>query len=333
MITIADDDSPAIPRDYLATSLAQSRSAMLDDCSRHIAGSVSKRPIEYTGFTALTLCGIELPYCPQLNGVRFHVLTTDRNQRPTRANTSYLQLPKTLSQHRTLTFRHRDTDIVCTHPLVTWAILARWLSMTETIVLLDAILRANARVAADRGGTRITMDDIRQFLARYGDFPGSDKCQQSIDFITVVTDSTMECRTLLALLRQGLPHPAIHHRIVLTTLGEAAVVDLAYPEQRTIIEYDGDAHRQDKRQFRRDERKRQAMRADGYEVIVAFADDILTPRGRDEFVRRVATALGIDPPGTPLPAYQALLDDDRRHLARKRQRRYRARARAQGRRV
>ncbi|WP_240945146.1 endonuclease domain-containing protein [Bifidobacterium moraviense] len=322
-----------VPRDYLAASLARQQFAMLEACHGHLARTTTSRPLIYTGMTALTLCRIELPHCPRLQRKTFHVLYDKRTHRPDRDDTGYLRLPEALRTHRPVTLIHRDREIVCTHPLVTWAMLAAWLSLTEVITLLDAILRADARVANRGEDSRMSLDDISSFLSPLGTFPGRKKCVQSLQFISTVTDSSMECRTLLALLREGLPPPVPQWSTFVPSLGQTVTTDLAYPESNVVIEYDGDAHRQDKRQYRRDARKRQAMQADGLTVIVVFADDILTDRGRALFAQRVAEALGIDPPGVPQPEYEALLDDDRRREARDRQRRYRAKERTKGRRV
>ena len=120
-----------------------------------------------------------------------------------------------------------------------------------------------------------------------------------------VTDSTMECRCTLVMLRHGLPQPVKHWKILIPELAHEATVDIAYPKQRVIIEYDGDAHRRDKRQYRWDERKRQALRAMGYTVIVVFADDILTSQGRRRFAQRVAKALDTTCRNRPHPKFRA----------------------------
>lgn len=305
---------------------------MLEACHDHLARTTASRPLVYTGMTALALCCIELPYCPRLQRREFHVLYDKRTHRPDRNDTGYLHLPEALRSHRPVTLRHRNREIVCTHPLVTWAILAAWLSLVEVITLLDAILRADARMT-NRGGIRISLDDVSEFLLSLSTFPGRKKCMQSLQFVSTVTDSSMECRTMLTLLREGLPQPVPQWSTFVPSLGQTVTTDLAYPESNVVIEYDGDVHRHNKQQYRRDARKRQAMQHDGFTVIVVFADDILTDHGRARFVQRVSEALGIDPPGVPQPAYSALLDDDRRRAARDRQRQYRARERAKGRRV
>lgn len=179
----------------------------------------------------------------------------------------------------------------------------------------------------------MTVANISRFLDGADAFPGRRKCIDALVFLDAVTDSTMECRCTLVMLRHGLPQPVKHWKILIPELAHEAIVDIAYPKQRVIIEYDGDAHRRDKRQYRWDERKRQALRAMGYTVIVVFADDILTSQGRRRFAQRVAKALDTTCRNRPHPKFRALLADDRAETARQRQRRYRARERRKGRRV
>lgn len=268
----------AVPRDYLLNSLIQIQRETLDACVRHMQSATVMRDLVYTGFTALKLCRIELPHCPRLSGADFHVLYTNRSKRHARRKTRYLHLPESLTLQQ-LTLSHDGQTITCTHPLTTWAILSAFLSQIETTTLLDAILRASAARYSFTGGRILTIADAAQFLDGTGDFPGKRKCQEALSLIDKPTDSVMECRTLLSLMRHGLARPIVHWQIYLEELRMTVTVDAAYPEQKVIIEYDGDAHRRDKRQYRWDERKRQALRAAGYTVIVVFADDILTDDG------------------------------------------------------
>ncbi|KAB8291893.1 hypothetical protein DSM100685_1077 [Bifidobacterium avesanii] len=285
--------------------------------------------ITYTGFTALKLCGIETPHCPRLRDTEFHVLYTARQQRPRRLNTRYLKLPDAFRNCSVIIFRHGETTVRCTHPLVTWAMLATFLTQTETIALLDAILRAGSR-SAFPNGIPLTMGNVSAFLDNAGDFPALKRCRAAVPFIGVVTDSIMECRTLLALLRYGLPYPSVHLRVYIASLDLTVPVDMAYGNGKVIVEYDGDAHRQDQRQYRWDERKRQALRAQGCTVIVAFADDVTTASGRWALADRVADALGVTLDGWPQTPYRVLIDDDRRAEDRDRKRRERRKARAEG---
>jgi very-short-patch-repair endonuclease len=65
-------------------------------------------------------------------------------------------------------------------------------------------------------------------------------------------------------------------------------VDLAYPQWRIAIEYEGDHHRE-KTQFRRDVARLNALRAAGWLVLRFTADDVLRHPAR--LVQHVAEAI------------------------------------------
>lgn len=318
--------SATVANNYLAHSLRQLQSTTFLHCMEHSRKTINTSPPVYTGMTALRLAGIETPLCSRFEAVKFQVLYVgEPTKRSGRKDTSYLKCPPSLTGIAHLTWTHDNITIVYTHPLMTWALLAPYLTQIEVIVLADAILRASSG--------SMTVANISRFLDGADAFPGRRKCIDALVFLDAMTDSTMECRCTLVMLRHGLPQPVKHWKILIPELAHEATVDIAYPKQRVIIEYDGDAHRRDKRQYRWDERKRQALRAMGYTVIVVFADDILTSQGRRRFAQRVAKALDTTCRNRPHPKFRALLADDRAETARQRQRRYRARERRKGRRV
>lgn len=319
------NSSATVANNYLARSLRQLQSTTFLHCMEHSRKTINTSPPVYTGMTALRLAGIET-LCSRFEAVKFQVLYVgEPTKRSGRKDTSYLKCPPSLTGIAHLTWTHDNITIVYTHPLMTWALLAPYLTQIEVIVLADAILRASSG--------SMTVANISRFLDGADAFPSRRKCIDALVFLDAVTDSTMECRCTLVMLRHGLPQPVKHWKILIPELAHEATVDIAYPKQRVIIEYDGDAHRRDKRQYRWDERKRQALRAMGYTVIVVFADDILTSQGRRRFAQRVAKALDTTCRNRPHPKFRALLADDRAETARQRQRRYRARERRKGRRV
>lgn len=300
------NSSATVANNYLARSLRQLQSTTFLHCMEHSRKTINTSPPVYTGMTALRLAGIETPLCSRFEAVKFQVLYVgEPTKRSGRKDTSYLKCPPSLTGIAHLTWTHDNITIVYTHPLMTWALLAPYLTQIEVIVLADAILRASSG--------SMTVANISRFLDGADAFPGRRKCIDALVFLDAVTDSTMECRCTLVMLRHGLPQPVKHWKILIPELAHEATVDIAYPKQRVIIEYDGDAHRRDKRQYRWDERKRQALRAMGYTVIVVFADDILTSQGRRRFAQRVAKALDTTCRNRPHPKFRALLAEN--HLS------------------
>jgi very-short-patch-repair endonuclease len=81
----------------------------------------------------------------------------------------------------------------------------------------------------------------------------------------------METRTRLLLVAGGLPRPIAQHVVRDSDGRFVARLDLAYPDQRVAVEYDGAWHWQ---QRRADDRRRDRLRALGWVVLVVSAEDV-----------------------------------------------------------
>ena len=73
----------------------------------------------------------------------------------------------------------------------------------------------------------------------------------------------------------GLPEPHVGHDIHDSDGGWLARPDLAYPELKIAIEYDGRHHLVDLRQWRRDIRRRENLECEGWLLRVITAQDLL----------------------------------------------------------
>lgn len=95
--------------------------------------------------------------------------------------------------------------------------------------------------------------------------------ERLVDDVEPLAESPMESRLRLVIVRGGLPRPVA--QLEVRNVGGAFVarVDLAYPALKIAIEYDGAWH-WDRR--RDDDRRRDALRALGWDVLVYSADDV-----------------------------------------------------------
>jgi hypothetical protein len=153
-------------------------------------------------------------------------------------------------------------------PDLVWVQLAARLSPTELVVLGDALTRRRNPVTG--------LDRLREAVA---DLPpgarGRRRAAAALDQVRPGTDSPMETRLRLLLVEAGLPCPLVNAPIRSGSGHFVALPDLSYPRERVAIEYDGDLHRTDRRTWRRDIARRQAMEAQGWRVITCTADDVL----------------------------------------------------------
>jgi very-short-patch-repair endonuclease len=166
--------------------------------------------------------------------------------------------------------------------LETWCQLASVLGETDLVVAGDSLL-AKGRPRVDAMLERMVaaaQDDAR---------PCSRRLQRAAQRIRRGSRSAWETRLRLLLVDGGLPEPEIN---VLVSRGAGAgdaEVDLVYREQRVLIEYEGDQHRTDRRQWRNDIHRYERFADLGWRVIRVTADDIVLRPA--ETVARVRAAL------------------------------------------
>ena len=159
--------------------------------------------------------------------------------------------------------------------------------------------RADALVAVDALLHRrvVTRDAVRTLAAgRYG-WRGIALLDEVLSLAEPLAESPMETRLRLLLIDAGLPPPTVQHRVHDTRGRFVGRVDLAWPELRLAVEYEGDHHRE-RAHFRRDVARLNALRAAGWTVLRFTADDVLRRPRRT--ARQVATAMC--EPGSAAPA-------------------------------
>ncbi len=216
--------------------------------------------------TALRLAGAEVPF--ELMDDDVVHLEVDHPDSRTRA--------RGIVGHRRVTSRPRQLAMVrglpSVAPAAAWAQMARVLTVRDLVAVGDALIRRKSpitTIAALLGTAR--MLDARA--------PGSRAIGEALSIIKARTDSCMESYVRWELVTAGLPCPEVN--IAVRQGGRLiAMPDMSYPELKIAIEYDGDVHRTDRRTWRRDVARRQALEALGWRMVTATADDALRQPAR-----------------------------------------------------
>lgn len=118
---------------------------------------------------------------------------------------------------------------------------------------------------------------------------GSGIAARALPHVRQGAESRTETLLRLVLVRAGLPEPALGQDLYDAAGRWLARVDLYFAEQRVVVEYDGEQHRTDSRQYERDESRIEALVRAGYTVIRVRKGQLF---GRPEVVvERVARAL------------------------------------------
>jgi len=171
----------------------------------------------------------------------------------------------------------RRLDVPVTTAAATALALAAQGPLTEAVVLLD-------RFAAAR---LVTLTDLRDASSAVAG-RGCRQVRAAVRLADGLAGSPQETRLRLLLHASGLPRPVaqftVRHEGVFV-----ARVDLAWPELRLAVEYDGRWHG-DTAQFAADRRRLNRLTAAGWRVLFVTAEDLHDPRA---LVLRVAEALGV----------------------------------------
>jgi hypothetical protein len=162
---------------------------------------------------------------------------------------------------RTRDLRDDDITIVggvrVTTPLRTAADLLCLLPRREAAAAADALMREHG----------FTVAELRRLLVRYFRRRGVVQARNLAPLIDGRSESAGESWTRIAIIDHGLPIPELQHWV---NLGGRPTyrLDLAYPHARIAIEYDGSANHTSSADRRRDEERRDWLRAHGWRVIV-----------------------------------------------------------------
>jgi very-short-patch-repair endonuclease len=174
--------------------------------------------------------------------------------------------------------RHR-----CTGGLRTALDIARCEPLAEAVVALDVLL---ALVVVGRG------ELAEAAGAGHGSRRGVERMRRAVALSDGRAESPPESRLRVLLALAGLP--AVPQHTVRDAAGDfVARVDLAYPDRRIAIEYDGAWHGE-KGQLSKDRRRHNRLVAAGWTVLYVTAADMHDPEG---LVNRIRGVLGTPTPG------------------------------------
>ena len=162
-----------------------------------------------------------------------------------------------------------EGQFTCTSPACTWAMFSTYLELEELIVLADSMMRRDRRLC------RTTIDALSLYLDE----------AEALLLARAGTDSSMETRTRLVLLKYGLNCPQVNYPIFVGNNTRPIYLDLAYPEFKICIEYEGSHHAG---QWLNDARRRQMIEDAGWKYIQVTKLDIGDEAGEEALARRVA---------------------------------------------
>ncbi|ROO51727.1 uncharacterized protein DUF559 [Micromonospora sp. Llam0] len=169
--------------------------------------------------------------------------------------------------------------------------LGRLLPRADALAALDAMLHRRL----------LSAEALTGYLDTNAGGRGIAQLRELVTLVEPLAESPMESRLRLLLHDAGLPRPTVQYEVrrpAQQAMSQQAMsrrqaqaadgagqgrfiarVDLAYPQWRIAIEYEGDHHRE-RTTFRRDVGRYNALRAAGWLVLRFTADDVLRQSGQ-----------------------------------------------------
>lgn len=172
-----------------------------------------------------------------------------------------------LVTHRATTFTVDGAPVV--DPIAAVFTCAKDLTVDQAVVMIDAVVTTADNypdLVPVQDRPRVTLGDVETRLAEWGAFSGHRTIRSALPLARDRVESPKETETRLLLVNAGLPEPVVQYE-VREGLRFLARVDLAYPDLKIAIEYEGDGHRTDKDQWRSDIRRQRDLEDRGWIVI------------------------------------------------------------------
>lgn len=136
-------------------------------------------------------------------------------------------------------------------------------AVRSAVVRLDALARA----------TGFKVDDVLRVAAAHSRSPGLRRLEAALDLVDPGAQSPRESYLRLLLIDAGLPRPQTQISVLGTDGLPFAYLDLGWAESLVAVEYDGDHHRADRRQFVKDIQRMEMLEERGWVVVRVVAED------------------------------------------------------------
>jgi hypothetical protein len=146
---------------------------------------------------------------------------------------------------------------------------------------IGALVRLDAMMWTQR----FSIDAVRELADRYPRIRGVRQLRELLPLVDGGAESPRESRIRLWLIDAGMPIPETQIPVVDGTL-PVAYLDMGWEEFKVAVEYDGDHHRKDRRQYVKDIARLRMLEELGWIIIRVIAEDRPT-----EVLARVEAAL------------------------------------------
>jgi hypothetical protein len=137
-------------------------------------------------------------------------------------------------------------------------------------------------------GCRSSRTEIERAISRHPTSRGMAKLRAVTPEASDRADSPPESKIRLRILRAGLPAPCVNVELFDSRGNFLAMPDLAYPEYKMALDYEGDHHRTDRAQWEKDIHRVPRLKDAGWSHTRISRSDL---RNSDDFLARLARNL------------------------------------------
>jgi hypothetical protein len=149
-----------------------------------------------------------------------------------------------------------------------------------------AVRSAVARLDSLSRATGFKVDDVLLVAQSHPGTPGLRRLEAALELVDPGAQSPRESYLRLLLIDAGLPRPQTQIPVPGVDGIPLAYLDLGWPEYMVAVEYDGDQHRTDRRQFVKDIRRLEMLERMGWIIVRVVAE-----HHPAEILRRVRAAI------------------------------------------
>lgn len=171
-----------------------------------------------------------------------------------------------------------------TSPVRTALDLGCWYPTITAVAAIDDLARHTGIKAAD----------VEALSSRYSGRRGIARARLAVDLFDAGAQSPKESWLRVVLLQAGLPRPRTQIPVEDEFGNVISYLDMGWEDVKVAVEYDGEQHRSDRRQYSWDVRRLERLERLGWIVIRVLAED--RPA---EVMHRVRAALGRRMGGPP----------------------------------
>lgn len=136
-----------------------------------------------------------------------------------------------------------------------------------------AVRSAVARLDALARATGLKVDDVLRIAQRHPGTPGLRRLEKALELVDAGAQSPRESYLRLLLLDAGFPRPHTQIPVLGVDGIPVAYLDLGWEDFLVGVEYDGDHHRLDRRQYIKDIRRLEMLERMGWIVVRVVAED------------------------------------------------------------